>query len=529
MGKLVKYGKEAREKIQAGVNKLADAVSVTLGPKGRNVILKKEYGAPHITRDGVTIAREISLSDQFEDMGAQTTKIASSRTVEDAGDGTTTAVVLAQEIYNEGLKLVVAGYSPMELKRGIDKAVEVVVEHLKDVQKPVQDKSEIAQVGTISANSKEIGDLLADAMDKVGKEGVISIEESATTNTYLTVEQGLQFDRGYYTPYFVNDAEKSRVVLEDCLILVHDGRMEDVEEVAPVLRAIAEKGRPMLIIAEDYSQLIMTTMIINKTKGIVSVNPVKAPGFGERRKEILKDICALTGASFVSPDAGLTMKQFDFEHFGEAEKVVSTRGNTTIIGGRGSNEDVKARLAQIRTDIEHCESDYDKERMRERLAKLVGGVAAIRVGAPTEPEMKEKKDRVEDAMHATRAAVEEGIVPGGGVALLKCRSVVENLVANLEEHGEREGAKVILRALEAPLRKIVVNAGGRADLVIAEVSKDDSSCYGYNAAKNRFEDLVQAGIIDPKKVVRCALQNAASVASMLLTTEAMVADEPQGE
>lgn len=523
--KLIKYGAEAREKIKAGVDKLADAVSVSLGPKGRHALCNRTWGAPHVTRDGVTIAREIFLRDQFENMGAQMVKTAAQKTVDDAGDGTTTATVLAQSIYTDGLKKLAANFSPVDLKRGIDKAVNVVVEELGRITKPTQDPEEISQVGTISANDSDIGKLLANAMGKVGRDGVITIEDSPTFNTYLEVADGMDFDRGYITPYFVNNIEKVQVELEDCYIFIHDGKLENIKEMEHLLQDVSRSGKPILLIAEDYGESFVATLIINRQRGTLSSCPVKAPGFGERRKEILKDLAVLTGGSVFANEAGLRVENGKLEHLGLAKKVVVTRGGTTIVGGGGSKEDIEARVRQIKDDISHCESSYDKEKMRERLAKLVGGVAVIRVGAPTEPEMKEKKDRVEDAMHATRAAVEEGIVPGGGVALLRCGPVVEKLCKTLNE-GEREGAKIILNALQAPLKTIARNAGVSPDISAMSVLKEDAVEYGYNAAEDRYENLVAAGIIDPKKVVRCALQNAASVASMLLTTEALIADDP---
>jgi len=524
--KLVIYKEDAREKVKTGVNKLADAVKVTLGPKGRHVLLRRSWGAPHVTRDGVTIAKEIFLKDQFEDMGAQMVKTAAQKTVDDAGDGTTTATVLVQSIYNNGLKKLASGFSPVDLKRGIDKAVDVVVEELGKKSKLTQDPEEIAQVGAISANDKDIGKLLSGAMEKVGKDGVITIEESPTFDTYLEVADGMQFDRGYMTPYFITNVDKVQVELEECFVFLHDGRLENVKEMEAILQEISSKGKPILLVAEDYSQNFVATLIVNRQRGTLFSCPVKAPGFGERRKEILKDLAVLTGGSVFANEAGLSIKQALMSHFGTANKVVVTRSGTTIIGGGGSKDDIKARVNQIKDDIEHCENSYDKEKMRERLAKLVGGVAVIRVGAPTEPEMKEKRDRVEDAMHATRAAVEEGIVPGGGVALIRCSGVVEELCKKMKDEGEREGAKIILNALQAPLKTIALNAGDSPDIVARNVLDEAAAEFGYNAAADKYENLVVVGIIDPTKVVRCALQNAASIASMLLTTEALVADDP---
>jgi chaperonin GroEL len=524
--KLVIYRENAKDKIRIGVNKLADAVKLTLGPRGSCVLLRRSWGAPHVTRDGVTIAKEIFLKDQFEDMGAQMIKTAAQKTVDDAGDGTTTATILAQSIYNDGLKKLAANYSPVDLKRGIDKAVDVVIKELERIAKPTQDPEEIAQIGTISANDKDIGNLLSEAMKKVGKDGVITIEESPTFKTYLQVEDGMQFDRGYITPYFITNIDKVQVELEECFIFIYDGRLENVKEMEPILQEISRLGKPLLIIGEDYGQNFVATLIVNKQRGTLFSCPVKAPGFGERRKEILKDIAVLTGGQVFANEAGLTIKQANINHFGTAAKVIVTRSNTTIIGGRGSKDDIKARVNQIKDDMKHCDSSYDKDKMRERLAKLVGGVAVIRVGAPTEPEMKEKRDRVEDAMHATKAAVEEGIVPGGGVALLRCSPVVEALCKTLTNEGEREGAKIILNALQSPLKTIAFNAGISPDIAADKVLAVELPEYGYNASENKYEDLVKAGIIDPKKVVRCALQNAASIASMLLTTEALIADDP---
>ncbi len=522
-GKEIKYGDDVRKKIQNGVNKLANVVGVTLGPKGRNVILRRQFGQS-VTRDGVSIAREVFFKDAFEDAGAQMIKEAAQKTVELAGDGTTSSTVLAQAIFNDGLQLLSAGYNPMDLKRGIDKAVNTVVERLEKLAKPTQDPAEIAQVGTISANSKEIGDLLAEAMQAVGKDGTVSIEESSNMKTHLELSEGMQFDRGYYSPYFLTDLDKAQVVLNECLVLLNDGRLENVQDLIPLFKAVSDLGKPLLILAEDFSQNFIATLIVNKQRGSLFVNPVRAPGFGERRKEILKDISVLTGAKLFSPELGTDVRKAELSDLGSVRKVISNRTFTTLVGGLGSKEDIKARVNQIKNDITNCDSDYDRDKMKERLSKLAGGVAVIKVGAPTEVEMKEKKDRVEDAMHATRAAVEEGIVAGGGVALLNCIPEVKSLVDTLLDRGEREGAKIVLRALEAPLAKIVENSGGKPDIIISKILESKSSSFGYNAATDKYEDLIKAGVIDPKKVVRCALQNAASVASMLLTTEAVVAD-----
>jgi chaperonin GroEL len=453
-------------------------------------------------------------------------KTAASKTCDEAGDGTTTATILAQAIYNEGLQLLTAGYNPVGLKRGIDKAVNVIVEKLAVLAVPTQDAEKIAQIGTISANDPEIGQLIANAMLKVGRDGVITIEESQTHETTMEVSEGMKFDRGYITPYFVTNVDKVEVELKDCFLFINDGRLEDIRVMVPLLQEIATTGKPILFIAEDYGQAFLQTLIQNKLSGSLINCPIKAPGFGERRKEILKDIATLTGGSVFSNEAGLKIEMADIKHLGMAKRIVVNRNSTVIVGGGGSKESIQQRISQIRDDISHCDSDYDTEKMRERLAKLIGGIAVIRVGAPTEPEMKEKKDRVEDAMNATKAAVEEGIVPGGGVALLRCCDVVQRLVETLEDRDEREGAKIILNVIETPLRTIVQNAGGKPDIVVAQILSSDQPNYGFNAATDRYEDLVDAGIIDPKKVVRCALQNAASVASMLVTTEALVVDDP---
>jgi chaperonin GroEL len=525
IGKFVKYGEDAKKHIQSGVDKLANAVKVTLGPKGRYVLLRRSCGVPHVTRDGVTIAKEIFLKDQFEDMGAQMVKAAASKTCDEAGDGTTTATVLAQAIYNEGLQLLTAGYNPIDLKRGIDKAVNTVVETLDTFVKKTQDYEEIAQIGTISANDSEIGKLISEAMLKVGKEGIITIEESQSMKTHLEFSKGMQFDRGYITPYFITDVERTTVDLSEAYVLLHDGRLENIKLLEALLQEVSRSGKPILIIAEDYGQNALATLIQNKLRGSLFSCPVKSPGFGERRKEILKDLSVLTGAELFTKETGMELKKAELKHLGYAKRIVVTRASTTIVGGAGDKEKIKARATQIKDDIQHCDTDYDKKRMRERLAKLMGGVAVIKVGAPTEPEMKEKKDRVEDAVHATKAAVEEGIVPGGGIALLRCSGALYDLIGSMENRGERDGAKIILNCLKAPLRTIVENAGGSPDVVEKEVIDNDGN-YGYNAAKEVYEDLVESGVIDPKKVVRCALQNAASVASMLITTEAMVADDP---
>jgi len=526
--KLVKYETEARNAIRSGVDKLANAVSVTLGPKGRNVILRRDYGAPHVTKDGVSIAREISLRDQFEDVGAQMLKQAATKTCDEAGDGTTTAVVLGQAIFSEGHKLALAGQNPMELKRGIDAAVHAAVEQLRSASRKTSKRSEIAQVGTISANGDTlIGELLADAMEKVGKEGVITIEEAKSLDTVLDVVEGMRFDRGYLTPHFINNGEKVQVELENPLILINDGRLDSMEDMVDLLDAVAKAGRPLLVIAEDVGGNLLTALVVNKMRGALASCVVKSPGFGDRRKEMLKDLAILTGATYFSEEIGTTVTAADPSMLGRADKVVVTRNFTTVVGGKGNKEEIKARAAQIRTELEDASSDWDRKKGEERLARLLGGVAVIRVGAATEPELKEKKDRVEDAMHATRAAVQEGVVPGGGAALMRCRAAVQAVVDSLSG-GEQAGAQVVLKALEAPLRRIAENSGASADMVAERVAALEGS-HGWNAASGEYVDLSEKGIIDPTKVVRCALQNAASVAGMLLTTEAVVADEPEEE
>jgi len=530
VSKIIKFDSEARKAIKEGVDKLAKAVGVTLGPRGRNVTLYRHPSVvPQVTKDGITVAKEVFFKDKFEDVGAQLVRNAAQRTCDEAGDGTTTATILAQIIYNKGLKLVEAGHNPICLKRGIDKAVAKVVERLETLKKPVLDHAEIEQIGTISANDSEIGKLIAEAMEKVGRDGVITIDESKKSlNTYLEVEDGMHFDRGYVTPWFITNAEKSQVELDHCYVLIHEDRIEDVQSLVPLFTEISKQGRPLLIIAEDFGQNFVATLILNKQKGSLFSCPVKSPGFGERRAEILKDLSVLTNAQLFSKELGTDVSKADIPDLGTAKRIMVNRSGTTIIGGGGDKEAIMERVQQIRDDMEHCDTDYDRRRMKERLAKLVGGVAVIRVGAPTEPEMKEKKDRVEDAMHATRAAVEEGIVPGGSVALLRCRPVVEELVGELTDGEEVAGAKIVLEALSTPLGLIVQNAGQSADVIINEVSNQEEG-WGYNAATGQYEDLVKSGVIDPKKVVRCALQNAASVASMLITTEAIVADDPDDD
>jgi len=525
--KEIKYDIKARESMLMGVNTLADAVKVTLGPKGRNVILEKTFGAPAITKDGVTVAKEIELEDKFENMGAQMVREVASRTSDVAGDGTTTATLLAQAIYREGARLVAAGTNPMALKRGIDKAVTVVVDELHKISKPTKDQKEIAQVGTISANNDpSIGNIIADAMSKVGKEGVITVEEAKGMETNLEVVEGMQFDRGYISPYFVTNPEKMEVSLEDPYILVHEKKVSAMKDLLPLLEQIAKMGKPLLIVAEDVEGEALATLVVNKLRGTLQVAAVKAPGFGDRRKAMLEDIAILTGAQVISEDMGWKLENVSMKELGSCRKVNIDRDNTTVIDGAGTREDIEGRVKQIRAQIEETTSDYDREKLQERLAKLVGGVAVIRVGAATEIEMKEKKARVEDALNATRAAVEEGIVPGGGVALLRCIPALVD--AKFEIHDEQLGSNIVKRALEEPIRQIVNNAGFEGS-VVSEHVKNQKGAHGFNAETGVYEDLMEAGVIDPTKVVRFAVQNAASVASLLITTEAMVAEKPKKE
>jgi chaperonin GroEL len=524
--KELKFGQDARAQILRGVNILADAVKVTLGPKGRNVVIEKSFGAPVITKDGVTVAKEIELENRFENMGAQLVKEVASKTSDIAGDGTTTATVLAQAIYREGVKLVTAGHNPMEIKRGVDKAVEAAVESLKKLSKPVKDHKEIAQVGTISANSDEtIGNILAEAMEKVGKEGVITVEEAKAMETTMETVEGMQFDRGYVSPYFVSDPERMEAVLQDGLILIHDKKISNMRDLLPVLEPVAKQGRPLLIIAEDIEGEALATLVVNKLRGTLNVAAVKAPGFGDRRKAMLEDIAILTGGRVISEEVGFKLENATLDMLGRAKRIVIDKDNTTIIDGAGVEADIQGRVKQIRAQIEETTSDYDREKLQERLAKLVGGVAVVKVGAATETEMKEKKARVEDALHATRAAVEEGIVPGGGVALIRAIEAV----SALKLHGEQIfGVNIVKRALEEPLRQIAANAGAEGSIVVNAI-KGGKGAYGFDAAKDEYCDLVKAGIIDPTKVVRSALQNAASVAGLMLTTEACVAEAPKKE
>ncbi|MBW1974510.1 MAG: chaperonin GroEL [Deltaproteobacteria bacterium] len=520
------YNVKARDALLKGVNILADAVKVTLGPKGRNVVIEKPFGGPVVTKDGVTVAKEIELEDKFENMGAQMVKEVASKTSDVAGDGTTTATVLAQSIYFEGSKLVAAGANPMALKRGIEKAVDVVVDELKKLSKPVKDEKEIAQVGTISANNDQmIGNIIAEAMSKVGKEGVITVEEAKGMETTLEVVEGMQFDRGYISPYFVTDAEKMEVVLEDPYILVHDKKISSMKDLLPILEEIAKMGKPLLIIAEDVEGEALATLVVNKLRGTLQVCAVKAPGFGERRKAMLEDIAILTGGQVISEEKGIKLENASISDLGRAKTVRVDKDNTTIIDGAGERRAIEARVKQIRTQIEETTSDYDREKLQERLAKLVGGVAVISVGAATETEMKEKKARVEDALNATRAAVEEGIVPGGGVAYIRCLPALENLKL---EGDEQMGADIIKRALEEPARQIAINAGEEGSIIVQKIKEKEGS-YGFNAQNGEFCDLYEVGIIDPTKVARSALQNAASVASLMLTTECMVAEIPKKE
>jgi len=527
MAKQIIYGEQSRQAILRGVNQLADAVKVTLGPKGRNVVLDKKFGSPTITKDGVTVAKEIDLKDPLENMGAQMVREVASKTSDTAGDGTTTATVLAQAIYREGARNVVAGANPMELKRGIEKAVEAMTAEIKKMAKPVQGKM-IAQVGTISANSDEtIGKIIAEAMEKVGKDGVITVEEAKTMETSLEVVEGMQFDRGYLSPYFVTDPERMEAVLENPVILIHEKKISSLKDLLPVLEKVAQSGQPLLVIAEDIEGEALATLVVNKLRGTLKVAAVKAPGFGDRRKAMLEDIAILTNGKAITEDLGIKLENLQLQDLGRAKKVVIDKDNTTIVEGAGTRKAIEGRVKQIRTQIEDTTSDYDREKLQERLAKLVGGVAVIKVGAATESEMKEKKARVEDAMHATKAAVEEGIVPGGGVALLRASAVLDKVAKGLEEEDHRLGVEIIRRACEEPLRWIANNAGHEGSIVAAKVKEAKEKDFGFNAASETFEDLVKAGVIDPTKVVRSALQNAASIAGLLLTTEALVSEVPE--
>jgi chaperonin GroEL len=522
--KLIKYDMKARELMLNGVRTLADAVVVTLGPKGRNVVLDKAWGSPTVTKDGVTVAKEIELDDKFENMGAQMVKEVASKTSDMAGDGTTTATVLARSIYEEGQKLVAAGNNPMSIKRGVDAAVDVAVKELQRLSKTTKDQREIAQVGTISANNDEtIGNIIAEAMNKVGKEGVITVEEAKSMETTLEVVEGMQFDRGYLSPYFVTDPEKMVVSLEDPYILINEKKISNMKDLLPILEQVAKMGKPLMIIAEDVDGEALATLVVNKLRGTLQVAAVKAPGFGDRRKAMLEDIAILTGGQVVSEDLGIKLENLAVSDLGNAKRISIDKDNTTIVDGAGSRSALEGRVKQIRAQIEETTSDYDREKLQERLAKLIGGVAVINVGAATETEMKEKKARVEDALNATRAAVEEGIVPGGGVALVRCLGALEKMKIKA---AQKLGVKVIMRAIEEPLRQIANNAGLEGSVVIDKV-KNSQGSFGYNADTDTYEDLMKAGVIDPTKVVRLALQNAASVASLMLTTQAMVAEKPE--
>jgi len=523
--KMVVHSEQARRSILAGVNTLAEAVKVTLGPKGRNVVLDKKFGSPTITKDGVTVAKEIELEDKLENIGAQMVREVASKTSDVAGDGTTTATVLAQAIFREGLKTVAAGANPMALQRGIQKATEKVVDEIKAMSKPVKGDA-IAQVGTISANGDStIGELIAEAMSKVGKDGVITVEEAKTMQTELEVVEGMQFDRGYLSPYFVTNPDRMEAVLEDALVLIHEKKISALRDLLPLLETVAREGKPLLIIAEDVEGEALATLVVNKLRGTLNVCAVKAPGFGDRRKAMLQDIAILTNGQAISEDLGIKLENIKTEDLGRAKRIVVDKDNTTIIEGAGKGSDIEGRVKQIRAQIEETTSDYDREKLQERLAKLVGGVAVIKVGAATETELKEKKARVEDAMHATRAAVEEGIVPGGGVALLRGQKALDNL--KLTDDDEQIGVQIVRRALEEPLRQIVNNAGHEGSIVIEKVRAEKNANFGFNAATDEYVDLVKSGVIDPAKVTRTALQNAASIASLLLTTEAVIAEAPE--
>ncbi len=525
--KEVKFGNSARQKMLTGISVLADAVKVTLGPKGRNVVLDKSFGAPTVTKDGVSVAKEIELEDNFENMGAQMVKEVASQTSDIAGDGTTTATVLAQAIFREGLKSVAAGFNPMDLKRGIDKATGVVIESLQSISVPCEDDTSIAQVGTISANSDSaVGEVIAEAMQKVGKEGVITVEEASGLENELDVVEGMQFDRGYLSPYFINQADSQSVELEEPFILLFDKKIANIRDLLPLLEGVAKSGRPLLVIAEDIEGEALATLVVNNIRGIVKVAGVKAPGFGDRRKAMLQDIAILTGGQVISEEVGLSLEKTTLEDLGTAKKVQITKENTTVIDGAGTGADIKARIGQINAEIEDSSSDYDREKLQERLAKLSGGVAVIKVGAATEIEMKEKKARVEDALNSTKAAVLEGIVPGGGVALVRAKASLEKLEGNNDD--QNVGINILRRALEEPLRQIVSNAGSDSSVILNEVANGKGN-FGYNAASNEYGDMVEMGIVDPTKVTRYALQNAASVTGLLLTTEAMVSDAPQDD
>jgi chaperonin GroEL len=532
MAKQVVHGEESRAAILRGINQLADAVKITLGPKGRNVVIDKKFGSPTITKDGVTVAKEIELKDSLENMGAQMVREVASKTSDVAGDGTTTATVLAQAIFREGVKTVAAGANPMALKRGIDKAVERAIQEIKRLKKDVRGDM-IAQVGTVSANGDTtIGNIIAEAMNKVGKDGVITVEESKTMDTSLEVVEGMQFDRGYLSPYFVTDAERMEVVLENPLILIHEKKISSMKDLLPLLEQVAKMGKPMLIIAEDVEGEALATLVVNKLRGTLNIAAVKAPGFGDRRKAMLEDIAILTGGKVISEDLGIKLENVKLEDLGRAKKITIDKDNTTIVEGAGKQSDIEGRVKTLRAQIEETSSDYDREKLQERLAKLVGGVAVIKVGAATETEMKEKKARVEDAMHATRAAVEEGIVPGGGVSLVRAAKALENFKTSKDGEGDSDeqiGVNIVRRALEEPLRQIVQNAGKEGAVVVERVRADKNENFGFNAQTEVYEDLVKAGVIDPAMVTRIALQNAASIAGLMLTTEAMVSELPEDD
>jgi len=524
----IKFDVEARAQLKAGVDKLAKAVSVTLGPKGRNVVLDRKFGSPTVTKDGVSVAKEIELEDPVENMGAQMVKEVATKTSDVAGDGTTTATVLAQAIFGEGLKNVTAGTNPMGIRRGIDKAVTTVVEELQKLSLETKGKKEIAQVGTISANNdEEVGDLIADAMEKVGKDGVITVEEAKGLETTLETVEGMQFDRGYLSPYFVTDPERMEAILEDALILIHDKKISSMKDLLPVLEKVAQTGKPLLIIAEDIDGEALATLVVNKLRGTLKVCAVKAPGFGDRRKAMLQDIAVLTGGQVISEEVGFKLENAVMSDLGSAKRVVIDKDNSTVVDGAGEEDKIQGRISELNVAIEKSTSDYDREKLQERLAKLAGGVAVINVGAATETEMKERKALVEDALHATRAAVEDGIVPGGGVALLRGQKALDGL--KLDREDQQIGVEILKRALEHPIRLIATNAGAEGSIVVAKVREADNANLGYNAETNTYEDMVEAGVIDPTKVVRSALQNAASIAGLLLTTEAVVVEKPQDE
>ena len=525
--KQIAFRKDARESILSGVQQLSKAVKVTLGPRGRNVVLAKSWGSPTVTKDGVTVAKEIELPDANENMGAQMVKEVASKTSDVAGDGTTTATVLAEAMYTQGLQAVTSGYNPMEIKRGIDKAVVEVVENLKAQSKAVKDHSEVEQIGAISANGDDdIGRLIAEAMDKVGKDGTITVEEAKSTDTTLDVVEGMQFDRGYLSPYFVTDQENMEASLEDCYLLIHEKKISNLKDLLPLLEKVSKAGKPLLVIAEDVEGEALATLVVNKIRGTLQVAAVKAPGYGDRRKAMLQDIATLTGGTVITEDLGISLESVQLTDLGQAKRIAIDKDNTTLVEGAGAGADIKGRVEQIRNQIDETTSDYDREKLQERLAKLAGGVAVIAVGAPTETEMKEKKARVEDALHATRAAVEEGIVPGGGVALVRSIAGLDSIAGETE--GETTGVRIVRRALEEPMRQIADNAGHEGAVIVAEVA-DKEGAYGFNARSEEYGDLVAMGVIDPTKVVRTALSNAASIATLLLTTDALVAEEPEEE